>query len=159
MRHPLARPRFARALWGVYCIAGMSLASAVPSRQLSDPAIELAAARALLASHQPGVIVVDSVFALPDEAPPRMSSRTRPAERQRLLLDSLRVLETRGSSDTLRVRISEPQIHGDTASISVTIDGRSSGSGNSRFYETVAFLLQREGSRWVVRRRTLLGES
>ena len=67
-------------------------------------------------------------------------------------------MTVRGGADTLRVRASEPEIRSDTATISVTVDGRMGGR-DRHFYETVAVVLHREELRWVVRTRTQLGVS
>lgn len=128
------------------------------SRQSPTSTIELTAVRAALGSRRPGLIIVDSVFARPDQAPPAMTAQIRPGPRQRMLTDSIQSLQVRGGPDTLRVRASEPVLRGDSATISVTIDGRSPGRRITRsFYETVRFVLSRDGARWVIRSRTQLG--
>ena len=122
--------------------------------------VELAAIRAALVSYRPGRLTIDSVFARPDQAPPAMTLRIRPASRQRTLVDSTQSLQVRGRTDTLRVRASEPLIRGDTATISVTVDGRlAEARPSKRFYETVQFVLVRGGVRWVIFTRTQLGVS
>ncbi|HSQ03931.1 MAG TPA: hypothetical protein VLN59_07850 [Burkholderiales bacterium] len=88
-----------------------------------------------------------------------MTARVRPAQRHRSVIDSLNSLAMRGGTDTLRVRASDPQIRGETATISVTVDGRVSASSKRHFYETVAFVLRRDGTRWVIRSRTQIGVS
>jgi hypothetical protein len=85
-----------------------------------------------------------------------MTTQIRPGPRQLILTDSIQSLQFRGGPDTLRVRASEPVLQGDSTTISVTIDGRSAGSWR-RFYETVRFVLRRDGARWVIRSRTQLG--
>ena len=132
--------------------------TAVAVHQDPKSTIELAAIRAVLASYRPGHLTIDSLFALPDQAPPGMTSRVRPGPRQRSLIDSLQPMTVRGGADTLRVRASEPEIRSDTATISVSVDGRMGGR-DRHFYETVAFVLHREELRWVVRTRTQLGVS
>ena len=132
--------------------------AALPIHQAPQSTIELTAIRATLTRYRPGQITIDSVFAVPDQAPPPMTSRVRPAPRQRALIDSLQSVAAQGGADTLRVLASEPQIRGDTASICVTVERRSGGL-RRHFYETVAFVLHREESRWVVHSRTQLGIS
>lgn len=138
----------------------LALPAAAPMPQSPASTIELIAVRGLLAPYRPGLLTIDSIFAHPDQAPPGMTTSIRPAPRQQLLIESLQSLVTRGGHDTLRVRASEPHIRGRTATISVTVDGRlATGRDRSRFYETVAFVLERDGARWLIRSRTQLGVS
>jgi hypothetical protein len=137
----------------------VALIPGAPNRQRPESMVEMVAIRALLASYTPGRVIIDSLFAVADQAPPAMTTRARPPARQRLLVDSLVTLQVRGGLDTLHVRASEPQIRGDSATICVTVDSRSVGGGKYRSYETVAFVLQRDGSRWLIRGRTQLGVS
>lgn len=145
----------AAAGWLVCCVA---CAMRIPSAD--DPAaIELVAVRALLGSYRPNVLSVDSLFAVPGQAPPSMTSTARPSNRHRALFDSLRPHVTQSGGYTLRVRASNPVIRGSRATISVTVDGVRPVGRRGGFYETVEFTLERRGATWVIRDRVQLGVS
>ncbi len=126
---------------------------------VEDPAltIELIAVRSVLGPYRFGVVIVEPTFAHPDQAPPAMTQQVRPAIRQRALADSLQLSVSPGRRDTFHVRASEPRIRGREATISVTVSRDARRGRRDRFYETVAFVLEHTGSRWIVRERTQLG--
>lgn len=117
--------------------------------------VELAAASDLVARYQPAQLIVDSVFARPGEAPGPRTTDVRPSPRQRALADSMgRIVARSAGRDSLVVRASAPRITSGDASISVTVSGRLQNRG---FYETIAYVLRRNGSRWEIAGRTQLG--
>lgn len=128
---------------------GKAAAQAAASR------VELTAIRAMLARYSPSHIVVDPVYALADQAPPGRTARARPSAHQQVLTDSLTGSDPAATADTLTIRASQPLLLGDSATISVTV----SRSAGRRYYETVAFVLERKESRWRVRRGVQLGIS
>jgi hypothetical protein len=119
--------------------------------------VEVLAIRSMLGAREE-TVAVDTLFAQPGQAPPAMTTVRRPARRHRALLDSIAGQRSASTRDPLRVRASAPSFDGATATISVTVDGPGARPGR-RFYETVLFVLRRDGGRWVVHERTQLGIS
>ena len=121
--------------------------------------VEIIAIRDVLRQYSPALLTIDRGYAEAGHAPPPATGQLRPAERHRALVNTLRggTLNPRG--DSLRVRVSAPQVRGKTATSDVTVDGRLAGGHPGAFYETVALVLERAGERWVVRKRTQLGIS
>ena len=112
-------------------------------------AVELLATRSVMANHSAAEILVDSLFAWPDQAPSPPTRDVRPAGRQRELQDAM-TRDARGTSGVLRVVASAPRFRGNEATITVTVD-------SAGFYETVAFVLERYGVGWRIAKRTQLG--
>lgn len=125
----------------------------------ADLQVELVAIGDVVHRFGPALLTLDREYAAAGHAPPPGTGLQRPAERHHALLNSLSQHESVPRGDSLRVRASAPQIRGETAIIHVTVDGRLAGGRAGAFYETVAFVLERTGDRWVVRRRTQLGIS
>jgi hypothetical protein len=142
---------------------GMIAAAGCTKRPAADAAaplaVELAAARSVLASYRPGAITVDPEYAPPQQAPPSASGKYRPDHRQRAVTEALRTATQEGGGDTLRVRASEPVIEGRSAAISVTVDGSLASGHPGAFYETIQFELQRTDRGWSVHKREQLGIS
>ncbi len=153
----------ARALFAIAAVlvsAGACAARSSNADGDSSLEVELAAVRSLLGAYSPGSLTVDSIYARSGEAPPSLTAETRPSDRHHALSDSVRLGVANGGGDTLRVRASAPDIRGRSAAISVTVDGRLANSHRrGGFYETVAFVLEKDGSRWVIRERKQLGVS
>jgi hypothetical protein len=117
--------------------------------------VELAAASDLVVRYQPARLIVDSMFVRPGEAPGPRTSEVRASLRQRALADSLgRIVARSTGRDSLVVRASAPRFTSGEANISVTVVGR---LRNRSFYETIAYVLRRNGSRWEIAGRTQLG--
>jgi hypothetical protein len=126
--------------------------------QSADPAlaVEVAAARAMLAGYHPRFLGVDPRFARAGEAPPAPTGELRPAARNRALTDSLSTLVVPSGTDSLVIQASVPSISRTDASISMTVSGRSGGS-RGVYYETIALTLRRERQSWRVVGRRQLG--
>lgn len=122
--------------------------------------VEVVAIRDMLgARHFDRTLAVDTLFAEPGQAPPAMTLVRRPAVRHRALVDSVDRPRATTGLDTLHVRASAPRFDGSEATISVTVSGRQGGDRKRNFYETIRFVLRRDGARWVVQQRQQLGIS
>lgn len=146
-----------RALWTTIFAVIVGYPETGVAQQSATSSMEMTAARSTLSPYRATHVVVDSLFAMPGQAPPAMTARARPAARQRHMADALRPQPASGAADTLRIRASDPQIRGRTATVTVTVDGRA--SGGRPFYETVAYEFEYDGTRWQLRSRTQLGIS
>ena len=122
-------------------------------------AIELAAARHLLARHPAWTIHLDSVFAQPGTAPGVRTSVSRPGERTLALADSLRALvSTELSERTILLQLSDPIARDHSARVSVTVGHMQEYGGKRRgFYETVDVVFERDGTGWKVVGESQLG--
>jgi len=127
--------------------------------------VELIAVRAALAEvgFKPGLtrVVLDPVSVHPDEAPPRTTTGARPGARNEYLARSLGAAAVTGRANVVDcserpcrlravdvvVRISEPHILGDEATITVTTDrlGR-----RGLDYITNRYRLRCEGKAWII---------
>lgn len=150
-----------KVMWLAMLAVATTSACLGSQRAAPDPdlEVEIVAIRDVLGRYRPAVLTVDDEYVEEGHAPPPGSGQRRPAKRHQALSDSLRRDATNPRGDTLRIRASVPQLRGQSASVHVTVDGRLPGGHRPAFYETVAIVLERVGSRWIVRERTQLGIS
>ena len=134
--------------------------AALPARAVAQPSVssslEITAAQRILASYRPAFVAVDSLFAVPGQAPQASTNRARPHVRQELFTDLIQS-KVAGAADTVRIRASDPEIRGNTATITVTVDGTA--RDGRRFYETVEYVFHFDGRRWQLRSGVQLGIS
>lgn len=131
----------------------------VATLQASDDFAELqaevTAARDVLGSYPGQRVIVDSLFAIAEQAPGAASGEVRPHTRSRALADSL--ADSRRTAPFVVLRLSKPRITGDVANVSVTVDFPDAREPGGWGYETVDYKLERRGATWRVRTRVQLG--
>ncbi|HUG99334.1 MAG TPA: erythromycin esterase family protein [Gammaproteobacteria bacterium] len=142
---------------GVFFIDRMTAAR--PIQQQGDSlTVEVLAAGHLLNKHPHRQVQLDSAFALSGHAPGSPTAGLRPANRNRLLADSLEARLSREQPlGTARLTLSEPEFAGDSAMVTVTVSYDTGRRPSGRFYETVLVFLRRAGSAWRVERSEQLG--
>ena len=116
---------------------------------------ELVVARDILRRYARYRVVIDSMFAVPGQAPGFASNEVRPRARTRALSDSL--ADNPGSAQTVVLRLSRPLISGGVARITITVDFPGNREPRRRGYETVDYTLDSRGASWQVRTRVQLG--
>jgi hypothetical protein len=130
------------------------LMEAVPAQTVSTLP-EVVAAHDLASQYPNLPILVDSVYAMPDQAPQGLTADRVPAATIRTLIEAL---GRRVGPNGLDIRFSRPVVEGTTATVTVTVDypfrGRRPGM---RGYETVRYVLERRGASWAIRERVQLG--
>jgi len=118
---------------------------------------EILVARDLLRGYATQPVVVDSLFAVAEQAPGAPSGELRPRPRTEALRHSLARRESVGPPVILR--LSKPRIAGAVARLTVTIDFPDEREPGRRGYETVDYTLERTGSTWRIGTRLQLGIS
>lgn len=146
-----------RATWTLALAVVSGCPAAAVAQNSVSSALEIDATRRSLSTYRAAFIEVDSLFAVPSQAPPALTARARPHARQGLLAQLIQSSRVTGAVDTIRIRASDPEIRGRTATISVTVGGTA--RGGRRFYETVAYVFEFDGTRWQLRSRVQLGVS
>lgn len=122
-------------------------------------AVEVAAARHLITRYAGRRVHLDSMYAVPGAAPAARTSRVRPVQRSRDLVDSLQaVVSDVREPGAMNVHLSEPEITDGHASVTVTVGFRDPGR-RSGFYETVRVILERRDGAWRVIGEEQLGIS
>jgi hypothetical protein len=117
---------------------------------------EVVAARDLLSAYPRQQVLLASNYAVPDQAPPATTDERIPTATVDFILGALdRPVGTGG----LIVRFSKPRIEGTTATLTVTVDFPDERQPGRRGYETVRYVLERQGTTWTIRERTQLGIS
>jgi hypothetical protein len=116
---------------------------------------ELVVARDILRNYAKHRVVVDSIFAVPEQAPGAASNEVRPHMRTQALNDS--VADNPDSARTVFLRLSRPRINGGVARITATVDFPNDREPGRRGYETVEYTLASLGASWQVRTRIQLG--
>ena len=116
---------------------------------------EVIVAREMLRSYAGHRAVIDSLFAIAEQAPGGASGEVRPGSRTQALQDSLGGSQHTASSVVLH--LSKPSIRDGVAQITVTIDFPDPRSPAGRGYETVHYTLDRIGASWRIRTRVQLG--
>jgi hypothetical protein len=117
---------------------------------------EVFVARDMLGRYAKQAVVVDSVFAVAEQAPGAPSGEVRPRSRTEALLDSL-ASPDRNTGPPLVLRLSKPRIAGTVARITVTIDFPDNRQPGGRGYETVDYTLDSTGGAWRLGTRVQLG--
>lgn len=149
----LIRPFVAIALG---CFAGGASAGAQTS--VDSIAVEVVAARHLLARHPFREVSLDSGFAMPGHAPGVPTAALRPARRHRALADSLALdSDHRAQIGIARITLSAPQFAGDSAMLTVTVSYDTGRRPRGGFYETELVTLRRARGTWYVQRSSQLG--
>lgn len=145
-----------RALIGLLTLLPGFVSAQAPS---DIAAIELAAARHLLARHPSWTIHLDSMFAQAGTAPAVPTTERRPADRTRALADSLGAfVRTELTERTILLQLSDPLVRGSSARVSVTVGYLQAYDGRRRgFYETVDVIFERDGKGWRVVGEAQLG--
>ena len=146
-------------LSGAGCVAGSSdtnrqMASVQSSGATAEFQTELVVARDILRTYARHRVLVDSMFAIPEQAPGAASNEIRPHTRTQALSDS--VADNPGAR-TVVLRLSKPRISDAVARITVTVDFPDERQPGRRGYETVDYTLDRRGQSWQVRTRVQLG--
>ncbi len=122
-------------------------------------AVELMAIKDLVSAHAGGrVIVLNTHFVTPGQAPPAITTTPRPTTRQGELESAISLVSASAITDTLYVEASAPVFQGSAATVSVTVRHREK-AARTGFYETVEYFVGREFGRWSIQRRTQLGIS
>ena len=116
---------------------------------------ELVVARDILRTYARHRVLVDSMFAIPEQAPGTPSREMRPHRRTRALSDS--IADNRELARAVVLRLSKPRISGKAARITVTVDFPDKRQPGRRGYETVDYTLDSRGESWQVRTRVQLG--
>lgn len=116
-------------------------------------AIEATAAGHMLSTYPAARLTIDSAYTTADAAPGGPTGRYRPSARTTALATALQA--TVGSDvkdDGMRLRLSEPQVFGDTARITVTLHWgpQAGGTRGQSGYHTRRFTMVREGEAWRV---------
>ena len=130
----------------------------VPGVQLSEDRTlqaELRVARELLQQAATGEVIVDSMYAIPGQAPGSPSEEMRPASRTQMLRDSLNV--NRGSGQAVILRLSKPELVDNWVRITATIDYPMAAQPGRRGYHTVEYTLEGGAPAWTIRTRVQLG--
>ncbi len=171
-----------KSLLGLFALVSTTATTSLRSQQsVNDPsAIELAASRAMLsldplivkAAARPGAIVVSPAFATPRTAPGTAVAQVlRPAARGLALARSLQArvalfsevrskcLKCPMTGAELFLRLSNPEVNGTTARVTVTAVFNTGNQRRPTSYETVEFRLERRAGTWVVTGREQLGIS
>ena len=117
--------------------------------------VELVVSRDLLRQVATGRVLVDSMYAIPGEAPGSASTEMRPAGRTRMLRDSLAANRDGGKAVTLR--LSKPELAGNRVRITATIEYPMVSGPVGRGYETVEYALELAASAWTISTRVQLG--
>jgi hypothetical protein len=146
----------------------LTLANETRAQRAADFAgVEVAAARAILASRTAtGAVAIDPAFAVAGHAPGVSTTNLRPAQRMETLLRSVGIEARSSSLDRVRecappvpcriqgvgsyLLLSEPQVEGDSALVSVTLIENSKSRSVRANYETSLVRLVRSGSNWAV---------
>ena len=147
-------------LSGAGCVAGSSdtnrrMAPVQSSGANAELQTELVVARDILRTYARHRVLVDSMFAIPEQAPGAASSEMRPHTRTQALSDS--VADIPGLARAVVLRLSKPRISGTVARITVTVDFPDERQPGLRGYETVDYTLESRGQSWQVRTRVQLG--
>ena len=116
---------------------------------------ELLVARDLLQRGSTGLVIIDSMYAMPGQAPGSPTQEMRPAGRTRSLRDSLNV--RRAPGEAFIVRLSKPELRDERVRITATIDFPSQRQPGGRGYETVEYTLEGGSPAWTIRSRVQLG--
>jgi hypothetical protein len=117
--------------------------------------VEVIVAREMLRSYAGHRVVVDSLFAIAEQAPGTASGEVRPGFRTQVLQDSLADSQRTASSAVLH--LSKPSIRDGVARITLTIDFPDPRLPAGRGYETVHYTLDTKGASWRIRTRVQLG--
>ena len=145
---------------GAGCVPSSSatnrqMAPVLSSGATAEFQTELVVARDILRSYARHRVLVDSMFAIPEQAPGSASSEMRPHTRTQALSDS--VADNPGLARAVVLRLSKPRISGRVARITVTVDFPDERQPGRRGYETVDYTLDSRGESWQVRARVQLG--
>ena len=117
---------------------------------------EIVAAQDILRAYTSHRIVVDSVFAVAEEAPGGITAEVRPSHRTRALQATLEG-SPRRAADTVVLRLSRPNLEHGVAAITVTVEFPDPDAPGSRGYETIQYMLDGRGPRWRILTRQQLG--
>ena len=145
---------------GVGCVAGSSgtnrqMPPVQSSAAIAEFQTELVVARDILRTYARHRVLVDSMFAIPEQAPGAASTEMRPHTRTQALSDSM--ADNLGLARAVVIRLSKPRISGGVARITVTVDFPDERQPGRRGYETVDYTLDSRGQSWQVRTRVQLG--
>jgi hypothetical protein len=135
------------------------VATAAPSQEALVLTAELVVARDILRGYRQFGVVVDSLFAVPEQAPGSSSAELRPPARAAALRDSLRYDSGSMERGTLVLHLSKPRIVDGVARITATVAYPSERARGRRGYETVDYTLDLDGGSWAIRTRVQLGIS
>jgi hypothetical protein len=151
------------ALSGAGCVARSSNAipPAVTGAERSEDALalnaEVVVARDILRGYRQYGVVVDSIFAVAEQAPGSPSADVRPHIRAEALRTLLGSNSDSRAPNTVILHLSKPRITDGVARITATVVFPDNRSPGRRGYETVDYTLHADGGSWAVRTRVQLG--
>jgi hypothetical protein len=149
-----------RSLVSILFWGALSTARLEAQASADSIAVELTAARHLLAQHPARAVLLDSAYARSTHAPGVPATDHRPLRRHRTLADSLNAgISTQSNSRTAQLTLSEPEFAGDSALVTVTVSYDNGRRPRGAFYETVRVTLRRAAGSWRIERSAQLGIS